>query len=402
MLDHPRLLREGDLDQPTPVYTVWELTLRCDQVCLHCGSRAGRAAPDELDTDQVEAVARQLRELGCREVTLIGGEVYLRDDLAEVVERLTATGLYVNLLTGGRRVSAEDVAWLEAAGIRAISVSLDGPPEIHDALRRVPGGHAKAMGVLAAARELGLPISVNTQINRRNMRHLHELVDAIYLAGVRSWQVQLTVPMGRAADDPDLVIQPWDVLEILPTLAGIQERTIVRAAYTGEEPFDVFAGDDIGYFGPYEIILRSRPRGPASQWMGCYAGRLTAGVHADGEIKPCLSLPRQAYAAGSALQQPLAEIWQSAPRMLEHRARTREELWGFCGTCPYGEQCLAGCPFTQHATLGRRGNNPFCWYRADQLRQRGLRECLVRVEDAPGGGFDFAHNELVEEPWPQD
>src|SRR5262245_28219769 len=63
-----------------PTYAVWELTLRCDLACRHCGSRAGRARPDELSTEEALDVVRQLAELGTREVTLIGGEAYLRDD----------------------------------------------------------------------------------------------------------------------------------------------------------------------------------------------------------------------------------------------------------------------------------------------------------------------------------
>ena len=56
-----------------PIYVVWELTLRCDQPCTHCGSRAGDARPDELDTEAALKVVDQLREIGTQEVVLIGG-----------------------------------------------------------------------------------------------------------------------------------------------------------------------------------------------------------------------------------------------------------------------------------------------------------------------------------------
>jgi MoaA/NifB/PqqE/SkfB family radical SAM enzyme len=38
------------IDRVRPIYAVWELTLRCDLACQHCGSRAGHARPDELST----------------------------------------------------------------------------------------------------------------------------------------------------------------------------------------------------------------------------------------------------------------------------------------------------------------------------------------------------------------
>lgn len=60
---------------------------------------------------------------------------------------------------------------------------------------------------------------------------------------------------------------------------------------------------------------------------------------------------------------------------------------------------MGGCSFTAHSTLGRRGNNPFCWYRADGLRKEGLRERLVHKDRAPGDPYDFGRFELVTEAW---
>ena len=68
-----------------PIYAVWEITLQCDLACRHCGSRAGHARPDELTTAEWLDLVRQMAELGVKEVTLIGGEAYLRDDWIEIV-----------------------------------------------------------------------------------------------------------------------------------------------------------------------------------------------------------------------------------------------------------------------------------------------------------------------------
>src|SRR5688572_4665359 len=69
-----------------PIYTVWEITLRCDLACRHCGSRAGRERPDELSTAEALDLVRQLHEMEVDEVTLIGGEAYLRDDWIEIAK----------------------------------------------------------------------------------------------------------------------------------------------------------------------------------------------------------------------------------------------------------------------------------------------------------------------------
>ena len=52
---------------------------------------------------------RQLAELGCREVTLIGGEAYLRSDVYAIVRKLTDLGMRVTMQTGGRAFTEERV-----------------------------------------------------------------------------------------------------------------------------------------------------------------------------------------------------------------------------------------------------------------------------------------------------
>ena len=80
-------------DAVRPTYCVWEVTLRCDLSCAHCGSRGGKARADELDTAECLDVITQLAELGVREVSLIGGEVYLREDWQTLVRAVRDAGM---------------------------------------------------------------------------------------------------------------------------------------------------------------------------------------------------------------------------------------------------------------------------------------------------------------------
>src|SRR4029079_7724919 len=86
-----------------PVYAVWEITLRCDLACRHCGSRAGRERPDELSTAEALDLVAQMAELGVHEVTVIGGEAYLRDDWTEIIRAVRAHGMTAPLTNGGAR-----------------------------------------------------------------------------------------------------------------------------------------------------------------------------------------------------------------------------------------------------------------------------------------------------------
>ena len=132
------------------------------------------------------------------------------------------------------------------------------------------------------------------------------------------------------------------------------------------------------------------------------AGIHVISIESDGTIKACPSLPTAPYAGGKVTDLPLERIWAESPEVRFSRDRTSDELWGFCKTCYYAELCRAGCSWTAHVTLGRRGNNPFCYHRVTQLRRKGLRERLVQKERAPGEPYDFGRFEIIEEPWPEE
>lgn len=375
-----------------PVYVVWELTLKCDQLCTHCGSRAGDARQKELTTAEALDVVRQLAEQGAREVVLIGGEAYLHPGFLDVVAALKAAGVRPMMTTGGRGVTAELARDMAAAGMIAVSVSVDGIGETHDLFRAAKGSFASATAALGYLKAAGLTTAVNTNVNRLNLAELEAVYEHIHAQGIRSWQVQLTVPLGRAADRPDLILQPWDLLDVVPRLMALKERGF-------REGMLVQPANNIGYFGPEERALRSLVSGGRDTWQGCAAGKYVMGIESDGAVKGCPSLQTNTYVGGNVLERPLAEIWREAPELSFARDRTVESLWGFCRTCPFAEACLAGCTFTSHALLGRPGNNPYCHFRARTLAKRGRRERLVPVERAPGQPFDNGRYELVEEPF---
>ena len=114
-------------------HCVWELTLACPFRCAYCGSGGGVARPDELSTAECLDVAAQLADLGCRRVSLIGGEVFLRPDWREITAALTARGVRVCIITNGYRMTPALIGDLKALDIESVAVSLDGPERVHDA-----------------------------------------------------------------------------------------------------------------------------------------------------------------------------------------------------------------------------------------------------------------------------
>jgi radical SAM protein with 4Fe4S-binding SPASM domain len=371
-----------------PAYAVWEITLKCDLACRHCGSRAGHARPDELTTSECLDLVQQMADLGVLEVTLIGGEAYLREDWVEIVAALSQRGIGVSITTGGRGMTPERARAAKAAGIVSVSVSLDGLAATHDRLRGVEGSFESALAAMRALAEAGVGVTCNTQINRLSLPELPELLETIARHGARSWQIQLTVPMGRAADEPDVLLQPDDLLLLFPMLGELHARA-------KELGILLWPGNNVGYFGPYDSVLRGvHPQGHSAS---CGAGRSILGIEADGSIKGCPSLPSEAWTGGNVREASLRDIWERAEPLRYTRDRTVDALWGFCRTCYYADSCRAGCTWTSFVFFGKAGNNPYCHHRALEMQRAGKRERLVQREAARGLPFDHGRFEIVVE-----
>jgi radical SAM protein with 4Fe4S-binding SPASM domain len=374
-----------------PAYVVWELTLRCDLACTHCGSRAGPKRPDELTTEEALGVVEQLAAMRAREVVLIGGEAYLHDGFLEITRALKKAGVRPTITTGGRGVTRELAQAMAEAGMERVSVSIDGLEERHDRMRAYRGSFQAATDTLDFCREAGILIGANTNFNRLNMGDLEALYEHFKAHRVITWQIQITTPLGRAADRTDMLLQPWDLLDLVPRIAAVKKQAYAHGML-------VMPGNNLGYFGPEEALLRSPKEELRDHWQGCQAGKFVLGIESDGAVKGCPSLQTASYVGGKLRDRSLQAIWDETPELAFARARTQDDLWGFCRECPFAEPCLGGCSFTAHSLFGRPGNNPYCHFRARHFAKQGQRERLVPAAPAPGRPFDNGLFDLVVEP----
>ncbi|MUG97849.1 nif11-class peptide radical SAM maturase 3 [Scytonema sp. UIC 10036] len=382
-------------------YAVWEITLKCNLACSHCGSRAGQARHQELSTAEALDLVQQLAEVGIKEVTLIGGEAFLRSDWLEIAQAITQAGMICGMTTGGYGISLEMARRMKDAGIKMVSVSTDGLEATHDRLRGRKGSWKSGLKTMGYLKEVGIPFGCNTQINRLSAPEFPQIYEHIRDAGARAWQIQLTVPMGNAADNADILLQPYELLDLYPMLARITQRA-------SSEGVKVRAGNNIGYYGSYERLFR----GGGDEWVfwqGCGAGLSTLGLEADGAIKGCPSLPTAAYTGGNIRERSLREIIEQTEELRFNLHAGSPEgtkhLWGFCKTCKFAELCRGGCSWTAHVFFDRRGNNPYCHHRALEQAKRGIRERVYPKRQAQGLPFDNGEFEIVEEPvnapWPE-
>ena len=379
-----------------PRACVWELTLACNLRCKHCGSFAGSRRDDELSLDENLAIADQLAALGCRRVTLSGGEPTLNPDWDRIGKRLADHCIKVNLISNGWHWNQDHVARAKAAGFCGAAFSLDGFEREHDEFRQ-PGSFVRVLAAIDACVEGGLPVAVNTTVNKLNARQLRQLRDFIAKRGVFSMQVQLATPSGNMGLHRELVLDPADLTWLVPELAAICRLNTRK--------FFAVAADDIGYYGIAEQGLRD-DGGELPFWIGCRAGCQVVGIESNGNVKGCLSLPssmhgESRFVEGNLRVRPLAEIWNPPNAFAYNRASSEETLTGFCRVCRYRDFCRGGCTWTVycHALEGGTGN-PFCFYY--QAVKQGRFDLLTEAPTQPEldffGGKINPVAPLAEEP----
>lgn len=385
-------------------YAVWEITLKCNLACNHCGSRAGNARVDELSTKEALDLVHQMADVGISEITLIGGEAYLRKDWLEIASEIVNCGMICTLTTGGYGISAESAKRMKQAGIESVSVSVDGMQASHDLQRGKADSWKQAFKTMQHVRDAGLLLTVNSQANRYSAAEFPLLYDEILKVGASGWQVAMTVPMGNAADNSGMLLQPSELLVFHPVLAYLAKKGI-------EEGLIVQPGNNVGYYGPYEKLLRGYgSHNDWAFWRGCGAGLAIIGIEADGTIKGCPSLPTNAYAGGNIRDHSLHEIVLNSEELaFNMKAGTdqgTDHLWGFCKSCEYAELCRGGCSWTAHVFFDRRGNNPYCHHRALVQAANGQREDFKIKRSAFGLPFDNGEFEMSEKrfdaEWPID
>ena len=285
-----------------------------------------------------------------KEVTLMGGELFLQPDWLQVAERLAAGGVRLVIFTNGTLLTPERIAQLKALAPRAIGTSLDGgQAAVHDAIRGLPGAFDRTLAGIDALQAAGLRVAVITTLTRRNLYELPAIARLLAGRDIR-WQIQVASAGGDRLTRADL-LTPLEFYFAALFIARM------RAALPWPV-LPVIGAHDFGYCSAHLPSLRL----PGHGWTGCRAGRDTLGIKSNGDVMGCLSLPAE-LSVGNLRRRSLAELWQG-----DAFASWREPVTrlGFCAECPHGERCEGGCTGLALTYAGRRGDDPLCLYRIER------------------------------------
>ncbi len=325
---------------------VWEITLACCFSCKYCGSRGGKARDNELSTEECLSVVQQLTDLGCRRVSLIGGEVFMRPDWPIIVKALTARNIRVSIITNGYLFTTALIQKLKEVHVESVAVSLDGPEIVHDKFRQI-GSFQRANSAIDILSANQIPVSVISTLNSEMVPYLEEFYTFLRDKKLYAWQLQACSPMGNAAKcEIEYRFDFGEVIRFVET-------------HMHEAPFSMGIADNIGYYTASEGSLRGNLSGKAV-FSGCRAGLTSIGIDSVGNVRGCESLYDDYFIEGNLRHTSLREIWESPNSFSYNRHFQPKLLTGKCSTCNMGSICAGGCRSYNYFTHGKLYESAFC------------------------------------------
>ena len=329
-----------------PYAALIELTLKCNMRCLHCGSSAGTQRVTELSTDEWIRVIRELSEMGCKSLTILGGEPLIRRDWFEISEKVKDSGMNLTIISNGLLVGTETVALLKKLNPYAVAISLDGGlPETHDYIRKVKGSFDKATNALSLLRKANINTTAITTLSKINFQELPQIRSLLLNKNI-AWQIQIAFPSGRFQKELSLSKDEFYAAALF--IASCREK------YSVEE-LPVMGAHCFGY---HSKVLPNIGIWPL--WKGCLAGLFNVGIQSDGGVKGCLALSEK-FLEGNIRDESIRDIWNKESFAAYNRKFKKDDLKDECIGCKYGRTCKGGCMSVSESVTGQIHADPYCF-----------------------------------------
>ena len=315
--------REQLMRQEHPLRQLfWECTLRCNLYCRHCGSDCRKTAgtkdmPKEDFLRVLDSVARKTDPAQVF-VVISGGEPLMRDDLEECGTAIYERGFPWGMVTNGLCLSRKRLAALLRAGLRSMTISLDGLESEHNKMRGHPLSFeraSQAIDMLVCLK--GFTFDIVTCVTRSNYRQLNDIKEFLIDKGVKRWRVFSVFPSGRAATDPDMRLSLDEFRRMFDFIKQTRQEGRIRVDYGCE-----------GFLGNLEGEVRDH-------LYTCQAGVTIGSVLADGSISACTSI-RSDYCQGNIYQDDFMEVWENRYLLFRNRQWMRKDD---CADCKYFRYC---------------------------------------------------------------
>jgi radical SAM protein with 4Fe4S-binding SPASM domain len=277
---------------------------------------------DELTTIEAKGLIDQLYQVSKPLLILSGGEPLLRQDILELIRYGASKGFRMGLGSNGSLIDDRVARSLKEAGVKTVSISLDSHvAEKHDDFRGVEGSWQKATRAIAALRQNGVLVQVNTTVTQQNYGEIDEIMSLAEKLEVEDFHLFFLVPTGRGTKLTD--ISP----------AMYEDMIKTTFAKTAKHKLNVRPS-----CAPQFMRIAKNLGLDMRQWIrGCLAGLYYCRLYPNGDVTPCPYLPIK---LGNIREKSFSEIWFRSE--VFKNLRNPNTLKGKCGVCNYRELC-GGC-----------------------------------------------------------
>jgi radical SAM protein with 4Fe4S-binding SPASM domain len=302
-----------------------DLTYRCNERCIHC--YLDHEDHGEMSTAEIKNVLSQLAESGTLFLTFSGGEIFLRQDIFELIEFARDLHFDVSLKTNALLIDAERARRLRDLAVRKIQVSIySADPEVHDAITKVRGSLARTLAAIRFLQAQGLLVKIACPLMKQNLTAYRNVQALAQELGV-PYVMDLTITP-KMDGDMSLLQLRNSAAELLPVLQDpvLNPHSCSRDAAPSAAL-------------PTGSAVSSGIESSAYEDIPCSAGHNSCYISPYGDVYPCVQMP---LATGNVRQQPFLEIWNHSPEMSRVRA-VRESQLPVCSTCSIRQYCER-CP----------------------------------------------------------
>jgi AdoMet-dependent heme synthase len=324
-----------------PFIVIWETTQACDLACVHCRACAQpvRSAL-ELSTVEAKRLIDEVAELAAPVFVLTGGDPLKRPDIFELVQYASDHSVRISLTPSATPLlTREAIIRLKESGLARLAISLDGPTaEIHDKFRRVAGSYDWTLNAVRWAREIGLPVQINTTITRHNLQYLDSMIALLETLDIVLWSVFFLVPTGRGSSIDLISAEEFE--QVFERLYQTSLRVGFDIKSTEAQHYRRFLlqrrteEKRKGNRNLPPMLGTSTPDGIGRAPRGINDGKGFVFVSHLGEVFPSGFLP---VSAGNVRNQSLTEIYRHSPLFVG--LRDTANLNGKCGVCEFREVC---------------------------------------------------------------
>ncbi len=299
-------------------FVEWLVTYQCNFRCPYCEASAGKAAPNELTTEEGKAFIDDLSRAGVKRLLFSGGEPLIRPDVVELMRHANKKDLAVGLVTNGYFV---EKLWSQLKSLRYFLyfTSIDGLPAYHDKMRDV-GSFDRVIKGLELFKALGVPTRmVNTMVHPKNLGQLEGILEILKMSGCNVWHLAPASAVGRAAEDDSFMLK------------GNELRYLIEFIKKNENVMKIGLGEARAYLACFSTDLPKKP-------FFCGAGLTRCAIMPDGEVMGCQQVYDNRLSEGNIRRKPFSKIWKEDFKRFRHKVLVDD-----CKVCVHLDACEGGC-----------------------------------------------------------